>query len=350
MIVEMKQDKIDCPVTGPKAWLGLDFASDTSWQYRLTPGEISEIETALAANRKFIGNPTAMERSQFKLPELSKTLSRLNRELENGRGFSLIRGLPVGKWTLDETKLVYWGLGLFLGRMIVQDNMGKWIHDVYDAGGSFDNIKVRGYSTNAQLTPHCDSGDLVTLLCYRPAKEGGLNTIASFHSVYNKILSEHPEYLAPLFRGFHYNIRGGGPEGTPFEDVTKHRVPVFSITDGLLSGRYNQKAILTSAEYSAIPPFSELEKAAINSVAEYALADDVRFDLMLEAGDVLLLNNNDILHTRSSFVDSAIPEEKRWFLRLWIVTPIGRSLPNDFADHYNTGPREGPAVRQEAFS
>ena len=343
----MRQEKIHCPIVGPKAWLGSDFANDTSWQYRLSPDEIAEIDAALEANRQFVGNPTAMERSQFILPELSKTLLRLNRELEDGRGFALIRGLPVDKWTLDEARLVYWGLALFLGRMIVQDNKGKWIHDVYDAGASFDNIKVRGYSTNAQLTPHCDSGDLVTLLCYRPAKAGGLNTIASFHTIYNKILAEHPEYLEPLFRGFHYNIRGGGPEGTPYENVTKHRVPVFSITDGLLSGRYNQKAILTSAEYPGIAPFSDLERAAINSVAEYALMDDARFDLMLKAGDLLLLNNNDVMHTRSSFTDSDEPDKMRWLLRLWIVTPIGRPLPDNFADHYNTGPREGPAVREK---
>ncbi len=129
-----------------------------------------------------------------------------------------------------------------------------------------------------------------------------MNNSSSSIAVYNELVDSHPELLEPLFRGFHYNIRGNGRLGD-YRDITAHRVPVFSYHDGQLSCRYNQKAILTAEELPNVEPLTDLEKNAINCVAELAMRDILRFDISLQSEDLMLLNNYTVLHNRDEFVD-----------------------------------------------
>ncbi len=235
------------------------------------------------------------------------------------------------------------GLAARLGRLIVQDTAGTVIDRVADRGLSYNDIRVRGYTTNAELTPHCDSGDVIGLLCIRPAPQGGVNTLSSAIAIYNRIVETHPEYLEPLHRGFHYNIRGNGPPGQ-WRDITRHRVPVFSHHQGRLSVRFNEKAIKTAPELPGVEPLSALELAAIDYLVMLSKREEFGLRVALESGDLLLLSNHSVLHTRDAFVDGDSASQKRLLLRVWINLFEGRALSDEFADHYNTGPREGPWV------
>lgn len=324
-------------------WYAADLRYSSRWLIQVEPWQRAELLDALAAAKRRGCGVADIGRADFPLPCYGAELARLGRQLDEGCGFRVLRGLPIEGLPLEDVELLYAGLTAHLGEMINQDTAGTLIDRVFDRGGSYDDIKVRGYTTNAQLTPHCDSGDLVGLLCVRPARSGGMNNISCSMAVYNELIEHYPEYLEPLYRGFYYNIRGNGPLGE-FRDVTSHRVPVFSFHQGRLSCRYNQKAILTAAELPGVPRLSGIEKDAINCVAELAMRDDIRFDVYLEAGDLAFLNNNTVLHNRDHFVDFEEEERKRLLLRQWINLDHARELTFDFADHYNTGPRRGPAI------
>ena len=82
----------------------------------------------------------------------------------------------------------------------------------------------------------------------------------------------------------------------------------------------------------------------IDCLAELAIREDIRLDMKLEAGDLQLLCNHTVLHTRAAFEDHDDPKKKRFLLRIWLNIPGGRELLSEFADHYNTGDRQGPAV------
>ncbi len=338
-------DKLDGKVTDGTIWYAKDLQDDSSWLHAITSAHHKEILDALEIAKSKNCTINTIKKSDFPLPTLGGTLQKMQYELDQGYGFSVLRGVPVEGISLEDIELLYAGLTTHFGEMINQDTKGTVIDHVKDRGGNYAaDISVRGYTTNAQLTPHCDSGDLVTLLCVRAAKEGGMNNFSCTMAVYNELVDLHPEYLDPLYTGFHYNIRGNGPIG-PYKDITAHRVPVFSYYDNMLSCRYNQKAILTAEQLPGVEPLTDLEKAAINSVAELAMRDDIRFDIYLEAGDIAFLNNNTVLHNRDSFVDHDEPEKKRLLLRQWVNLETARDLEEKFADHYNTGPRRGPAVR-----
>lgn len=65
-------------------------------------------------------------------------------------------------------------------------------------------------------------------------------------------------------------------------------------------------------------------------VDELAESPEFRLDVDFEAGDLLLLNNHAVLHSRTEYEDFAAPELKRHVLRLWLAVRQGRDLPQSF--------------------
>jgi hypothetical protein len=53
-----------------------------------------------------------------------------------------------------------------------------------------------------------------------------------------------------------------------------------------------------------------------------------------EPGDVQLLHNHVIVHSRTAYDDWPELERRRHLLRLWLATPGGRPLPDAFLDRY----------------
>jgi hypothetical protein len=337
-------DRHDGPITDPSAWYGRDYASGTDWAHRLTTAELDDLETALAAVTEAGLAPLEFSRDAFPLPVLGPVLAGMLGELEDGRGFTLLRGLPVEKYDEPALYRLYWGIAVHLGDMISQNAKGDLIGRVEDIGIDIHAPNARGYTTSAALHPHNDSSDIVGLLCVRQAKEGGQNMIASAMTIYNEVLARHPEYLDLLYRGFHYDVRGEGVTGKTNE-VTRNRVPVFSYHDGRLSCRFNRRAIETAAEKMG-EPLTAMERDALAFIADLTVAPEVRLDFPLQPGDLQLLNNHMVLHARSNFTDWPERERKRLLLRLWVNRREGegRLLAPDFATRYNTGFRQGVAV------
>jgi Taurine catabolism dioxygenase TauD, TfdA family len=328
-------------VAGPSAWRTADFPDDRVYARHFRAAELDEIDTALSSLLRRGGAPADVRQQDFPLPTLGPRFQEIQTELEDGRGFVVLRGLPVHSYELEHIKLMFMGLVAHLGTTTPDDIHGRVLHSVMDRGVSNESLHTRGYQTRAGLTMHGDHGDVVCLLCIRPARSGGVSQIVSSMAIYNEILRTHPEYLDVLYRGFHHNIRGCGPPGK-WENVTRHRVPVFSYYKGRLSMRYNFKAIRTAELLPGVEPLSEIERRAIDLVGEIALRPDFRVEMNLQPGDIQLLNNHTILHRRTAFEDDPDPLARRLLLRAIVNMPNSRPLARHFADHFNTGPRQPP--------
>jgi alpha-ketoglutarate-dependent taurine dioxygenase len=339
-------DMLPGPVTDRSAWKGADMMKDDSWIYRLNEREIAEIESAFTRLAATAKNHDQVQQKDFPLETFGRLVTAMRDQIEDGRGVTLLKGVPIAGKTVEQVELLYEGISAHIGTSVVQDTEGTLTGRVEDRGNNYQDIKVRGTNTNAQLTPHCDSADILALLCVRQAKSGGVNTLASSMAIYNEILARHEQFIEPLYNGFHYNIRGNGPP-VRYRDYTAHRVPVYSYYKGKLSCRFNQKAILTSEQVPGVPPLTQLEKDAVNAVAELSMRPELSFEVLLEPGDLLLLSNYSVFHNRDAFEDWDEPHRKRLLLRKWINIPNARELTWEFADHYNTGPRQGPYVARE---
>ena len=203
----------------PSAWYGRDFADDDSWIWQLAPEHIEELDAALRKSKEKGLDEQQVTKSDFEIPGLAKELERLIHELEYGRGFVLMRGLPVDRYDYADVRRLYWGIGAHIGPAESQNINGELIQEITDRGFDYSKSEHRGSMSSAELRPHCDLTDIVGLLCIHTAKSGGESKIRSAMTVYNEILEKHPEYLPPLHDGFQFELDGKG------EFVGINRVP-----------------------------------------------------------------------------------------------------------------------------
>ena len=55
---------------------------------------------------------TGLTAADFDLPTLGPLLRDVGREVHTGRGFALLRRLPVERWSREEVLVAYWGMAL----------------------------------------------------------------------------------------------------------------------------------------------------------------------------------------------------------------------------------------------
>jgi hypothetical protein len=332
------------PITGPRAWRGADLAADGAWLVTLTGAEIADVDRALRA-AKATGLPLGgIDRAHFPLTVMAAFLERAYSEIRDGRGFVVVRGLPVARHSDDDVGLIFWGLGRYLGSPIGQNPQGDLLGHVHDHGRAYGNIDVRGYESNAHLPFHTDNCDLVGLLCLRRAPEGGLSSLVSAVTVHNEILAQHPEYLGLLYSGFHYIRR---EEALTDRGVSDRPIPVFGHRDGVVSCRYIRNQINAGAVKRGVP-LTAAEQAALDFMDEQTRRPDLRLDMDLQPGDVQLCNNYTVLHSRTQFRDGEAPHEKRHMLRLWLKFPTPWPIGGDFVEQQGYRPADHARAMVEA--
>ena len=307
------------PVTGPAAWRGAELAGDTSSIHPLSAQVIATLEAALAhVKARSLAFPD-FTKSDFPIGNWAGELARHADELENGRGFLVLRGLPVERYSEDDIRIIYYGIGLHLGVPVRQNPRGDLLGEVM-AVGDVTKKTTRVYETNLYLPYHSDPSDVVGLLCLRRARQGGLSSLVSVAAIYNRILRDHPEYLALYYRPWYF--------AHLCEDLPSLS-PIFSFHQGKLSCRYLRQYIELGHEIRNLP-LSLVEIEALDLFDSLIHLPELRLDMMLEPGDLQFANNYAVLHSRNAFVDHDEPALRRKMLRLWGKMPHARTLAPEF--------------------
>ena len=133
---------------GPAAWYGPDMAARSDWIVPLAGDALDEIKQA--SQRWLKAQPDALQaelsapafssalrgltRAQFPLPGLAGWLVDVLNELQNGRGFVLLRGLPVAQWGPQLSAVAFYGLVQHLGAARPQNAQGRVLGHVRDVG------------------------------------------------------------------------------------------------------------------------------------------------------------------------------------------------------------------------
>ena len=203
MVAEMQA------VNHSSVWRGADMARRKDWIVKLDAAEVAELENALASVKaRAIGIP-ALDKRDFPLPRLAPKLADVLQQLESGRGFALLRGLPVTRYSKADAALIYWGIGTHFGPAFAQNAQGDVLGHVRDLGADWrSDLGARGYQTRYRLPFHNDSTDVVGLLCLRRAQAGGDSLIVSSTAVYNEILAHRPDLARALCDPFCVDRRG----------------------------------------------------------------------------------------------------------------------------------------------
>ncbi len=341
------------PIGGPAAWKGEQIQNSDDWVYRLTKTDILELESALLTWQTTKRSLFQGTQNDFPLDSFGKKLADIREELETGRGLVLIRGLPVSKWGEENSTAVYWGIGQHLGTPVAQNMMGELLGHVQAAATEdWDkNHNVRGYQTTVHLPFHCDKSDIVALLCLHTAKAGGTSNISSSVTIHDEILNTRPDLLEALYKPFCIDHRGEEfPNELPF-----YSAPTFAIHQGRFFSRFGMKYVESAQRYESVPRLSPREIEAMGYFNELAMRDDIRLDMEFEQGDIQILNNHLMVHSRTDYEDWPEPERRRHLVRMLLFTAgySDESVPPDFADlnrfirRWGEEPRESALVKKQ---
>ncbi len=328
------------------AWTGADLAGnpagdraddggadgagtiDGSWRYEIDDAGRDELHQALAAVSERGLDLCEIGRADFALDGLGDVMASIGTQLRSGRGFALLRGVDVERYSLDDLEKIYWGLCAHLGTGITQNSDASLIHYVTD-GALRPNQGRRGVGRPGRSSLHVDLTDCASLLCVRQAPDNPPSWVASSTQIHNELLVKHPEALEALYQGFEWDrLDEQGEEEGP---TTGYRVPVFSERDGHVSCRYNRfwmsKAITRSRD--RLPDETWELFNLFDSVA-----DDIRLEVDFQPGDVQFINNYVVLHGRDAHEE--VPDEaaKRLLMRIWVDFDEARPMSDEAVVRY----------------
>jgi hypothetical protein len=318
-------------VNHPSAWRADEISLDQV-TIQLESRHLQALSKSLEkVNRNCISLEN-INRSNFTLASIAADLDQWYQEIINGKGLVRLQGFPVNDYTLKDLERMYWGLGSHFGTTVSQSVQGDFIGHVTDVAGKDPN--ARAYRNSLEIPPHTDLTDIIGMLSIQKAKQGGLSTYTSALSIHNQILQTKPELLEPLYQG--YQMHRFGEEAPGDDPVTPYKVPVLFEKDGFVSARIVPEYI-DMAEVALGKPMKPIEREAFDEFMRLSESDELQFSVMMEPGDITLTNNHTILHSRTAFFDDDDPDKRRHLLRLWLVTPDQRPIPDEMKLHHNEG-------------
>ncbi|GKZ35500.1 hypothetical protein AbraIFM66950_006162 [Aspergillus brasiliensis] len=314
-------------LSGQLVWDASTIANEYDWNYQLSAEDLQELDAALQhfkALNKPLGEITP---HTFPLPSLHPILRDISKQVHNGHGFKVIRGLPVENYTREENVIIYTGLSSHVapirGR---QDN--KWqgrpadvmVAHVKDLSHSCHSRDIPGPVVTADKQVfHTDAGDVIALFCLNEGASGGESYLASTCHVYNVLAATRPDLIKTLSEPWPFD------DFAPTGDVYKLRPLLYyqpaTDTDPerliIQYSRRNLTGYLDCKRSAHIPPLTEAQAEALDAV--HFTAEKHAITLDFHKGDIQFANNLSILHARGAFTDSG--EKQRHLLRLWLRDP-----------------------------
>ncbi|MFD1547849.1 TauD/TfdA family dioxygenase [Nonomuraea guangzhouensis] len=273
----------------------------------------------MVTNATPIGGPTAWTRSTLReqdwlhhisqplpelgIPALTLLAKKAKAALEESPGLMVIRGWPVEGRSEEQIDLLCYTFGSLIGAPRAQKT------GLVTTGA---NQPRRGMDDRG-LAFHTDRGGppgpphLVGLLCLRAAVRGGESLMVSGHAVHDRLLEECPDLLPELYEDFHF----GAGTVTDFDRV----YPVFTRYAGRVRVQYNRHWIERGQE-AAGKPLAPSAVAALDAFDEILTDPDLVLRFSLRPGDLLLVNNDVVLHGRTAFTED--PRARRRLARIWL--------------------------------
>jgi alpha-ketoglutarate-dependent taurine dioxygenase len=251
----------------------------------------------------------------------ARYLARMAQErLENGPGVVLIRGLNVQNSEIKKASALLMMFGGLLGKPRPQNREGAIVFDVVD-----DSVKavaktyghVRGANSNVLVGLHTENDGeprpprLVAFLCISQAVRGGETLLASGQLAHNLLLGSSSSAARRLYEPIAFARR---PED--YDPGVTDLDSVFTSLGNRVRVRYSRYWIRRAAEIRGEPHDSATAAALAawdETLHDQRLATSVR----LRAGDLLVINNQFVLHGRAAFSDDG-SGPGRHLLRVWI--------------------------------
>jgi len=299
------------------AWRSDEVGDSYIWE--LTDTDRAELDAALVHAEAHTDRTLDITADLFPLPALGARLADTARELIEGRGVVLIRGVPVDRYGPDRASAIYWGIGTHLGRPWPQNHKGHLLGDVTDQGKTGDDPTSRGNEIGGVAFPfHSDGSDLVGLFCLDAGANGGASLVANAVGIHNELVRTAPDLAAELYAPFAYDLRGEEGAGRrPW-----YLMPVFTRQAERLFVRYIRPYILSARRHADAPAPSAAATEAMDRVDAMCADPEHHLSMQLEPGDMQFVNNYHVLHARDAYTDDRPSGRVRHLKRLWLETAV----------------------------
>ena len=129
---------------------------------------------------------------------MASELTRLRDQLLDGRGFEVIRGLPVADIGDEHAQAAMVVLSAHVGGFRPQNSAGDLVGHVRNTGAAANDPNVRLYQTNERQTFHTDSTDVVCLLALSTAVEGGESLVVNARTTIRPCTTEPVSSMIPV--------------------------------------------------------------------------------------------------------------------------------------------------------
>lgn len=319
-------------ITQRADWSVSELKADPTWVFDLSDDEREQLIGLVRRGRVEGRDLLDYRPDDFALADIPEAVTASFEEAYRGRGTALLHGLPRQGVSEEEFALMTWVIGLAVGVALPQGKASQYLSPVRDAGQSYRNSSGRGYNTNSDLEFHIDGGELVALTCYNSARAGGQSMVASSWRAYEIFAAERPDLLDALHEPIAFNNQGEeGPGEPPFR-----LRPIYALLDGIPYCGFNRNRIQAAQTREDVERLTDRQREAMDVLDEILRRPDVLFTMHLAPGDMQILNNHFVIHSRTAFEDYDEFERKRLLYRLWIMPPQADALPPSLADFYGS--------------
>jgi alpha-ketoglutarate-dependent taurine dioxygenase len=313
-----------------KGWYGSELGTP-DFVTRVEARQLDAIK-ALIREINDSGKPVAeIRKVDLSHRHVDPLFDQIGREVRHGKGLLILTGLS--DLAEPDLRILHWGIGTHLGTALSQSHRGELVVHVTSKQGS-----DRGSGGTAELVMHTDPGEIIILLAVRKAKAGGVSRFCSSLAAWDEMQSRRPDLAQILQEGFRCWRYGEQAPGD--DEYTPYNVPVFSECEGLRSVVYARQTI-ERAHADLKIGLSLNQIVALNMFDSIVADPRLRFEIMLEPGDLAIMNNYEVLHSRSSYDDHYEWEKRRLLLRLWIESPAPRPLQWQALKFQNKSGRQG---------
>ena len=120
------------PIDYPGAWKVADFKTPADYTIEFAATQLRDIDRAIRQIKAAGLGLDNLQREHFDVPSLRPVIEEIRHEIEDGRGFAVVRHLPVENYSKDEIGMIFWGIGTHLGRGLSQSVLGDRLGHVKD--------------------------------------------------------------------------------------------------------------------------------------------------------------------------------------------------------------------------
>lgn len=313
-------------------WHVKDLENDRSWVFRIDDSTRAHLASTVKAAYDPDRELFDYGREEFDLGAAADTLARAFAEAHHGRGLAVVKGLPRNGMSQPEFELLNWAIGLHMGVARPQGRASQYISAVRNVGSDYRSASGRGFSSNARLDFHVDGADLVTLGCYNQAKSGGQSMISSGLTAYQILAAERPDLAEVAQSDFYFSRQNEEAH----DEAPYYGQPLFDEADGRLFCKWNRNRVNSAQNIDGVPKLTDAQRETMDALDEILQRPDLMFTMFMEPGDLQIMNNHVLLHSRTDFEDFQEPERKRLLCRLWLAPPDSVRLPESWRDAYKS--------------